>query len=78
MHTGLWKLEESGARLIQVLISYNPFTQAVEAIRFVLYGLVHALSLAVTVVCTLVFFCIALWGYDPQRGMVRRSAGPKA
>ncbi len=50
----------------------------VEAIRFALYGQVHVLSLAVTVACTLVFFGIALWGYDPQRGMVRRSAGPKA
>ncbi len=74
----LWKLEESGARLIHLLASYNPFTHAVEAIRVALYGQVHALSLVVTVVCTLVFFCIALWGYDPQRGMVRRSAGPKA
>lgn len=73
----LWKLEESGARLVYLLAMYNPFTHAVEAMRFALYGQVQVLSLTVTTVCALVFFGIALWGYDPQRGMVRRPAGPK-
>ena len=73
----LWKLEESGARLVYLLAMYNPFTHAVEAMRFALYGQVQVLSLTVTAVCALVFFGIALWGYDPQRGMVRRPAGPK-
>lgn len=73
----LWKLEESGARLVYLLAMYNPFTHAVEAMRFALYGQVQVLSLMVTAVCALVFFGIALWGYDPQRGMVRRPAGPK-
>ena len=43
--------------------------------RFALYGQVQTLSLLVTAACTLLFFGIALWGYDPQRGMTRR---PKA
>jgi ABC-2 type transport system permease protein len=73
----LWKLEESGARLVYLLATYNPFTHAVEAMRFALYGQVQLLSLTVTAVCALVFFGIALWGYDPQRGMLRRPAGPK-
>lgn len=73
----LWKLEESGARLIHTLAMYNPFTHAVEAMRFALYGQVQTLSLLVTAACTLLFFGIALWGYDPQRGMARRPAGPK-
>ena len=73
----LWKLEESGARVIHILASFNPFTHAVEAMRFALYGQVQWLSLGVTAACALVFFGIALWGYDPQRGMARRPAGPK-
>lgn len=68
----LWKLEESGARIVHTLALYNPFTHAVEAIRFALYGQVQGISLLVTAACTLLFFGIALWGYDPQRGMAMR------
>jgi ABC-2 type transport system permease protein len=64
----LWKLEESGARWIHLLAGWNPFTHAVEAMRFALYGQVQAAALLVTAACALVFFAVALWGYDPQRG----------
>ena len=70
----LWKLEESGARWVHLLASVNPFTHAVEAIRFALYGQLQVLSLLVTAGCTLAFFVVALWGYDPQRGVARRPA----
>jgi ABC-2 type transport system permease protein len=72
----LWKLEESGARWIHMLAAYNPFTHAVEAMRFALYGQWNLVSLLVTAGGALLFFAIALRGYDPQRGMTRR-AGPK-
>jgi ABC-2 type transport system permease protein len=69
----LWKLEESGARIVHLLASYNPFTHAVEAMRFALHGQAQWLHLGVTAACILVFFGAALWGYDPQRGMARRA-----
>ncbi len=73
----LWKLEESGARVVHALASVNPFTHAVEAIRFALYGQLLPSSLCIVAGCTGAFFCIALWGYDPQRGVARRPAGGK-
>ncbi|MFN3987452.1 MAG: ABC transporter permease [Rhodocyclaceae bacterium] len=72
----LWKLEESGARVIHFLATWNPFTHAVEAIRFALYGQVAPLSLAIVAGCLGGFFLLAAWGYDPQRGMLKRSGKP--
>lgn len=71
----LWKLEESGAWWILKLAEFNPFTYAVEAIRYATLGQFHGLSWAVVVGCTVVFFALALWGYDPQRGWIRKK-GP--
>jgi ABC-2 type transport system permease protein len=72
----LWKLEESGATWLFTAARYNPFTHAVEALRFALYGQTHSSSLAVVAVGTLVCFALALRGYDPQRGWIRqRGAG---
>lgn len=70
----LWKLEESGAAIVHAVAQWNPFTHAVEAIRFALYGQLAAPSLAIVVGCLAVFFTLAVRGYDPQRGMLRRSA----
>lgn len=68
----LWKLEESGAWLLFEIAQYNPFTHAVEAIRFALYGQWQATSLAVLAGGSVLFFYLALRGYDPQRGWVRQ------
>ncbi|GAB2790447.1 ABC transporter permease [Halomonas shantousis] len=68
----LWKLRESGAQVIYQLSLLNPFTHGVELIRFAMYGQFNALSCAVVFASLLVFFLIAAWGYDPQRGLVRR------
>jgi ABC-2 type transport system permease protein len=68
----LWKLEESGAVWLLKLAEFNPFTHAVEAIRFAMYGQFNATAWAVVVVCSIVFFVLALWGYDPQRGWIRQ------
>jgi ABC-2 type transport system permease protein len=72
----LWKLEESGAAVIHVVARWNPFSHAVEAIRFALYGQVAAGSLAIVVGCLVLFFVLASWGYDPQRGMLKKSGKP--
>ena len=72
----LWKLEESGATVIHFLATWNPFTHAVEAIRFALHGQVAVHSLAIVAGCLAVFFLLAAWGYDPQRGLLRRTGKP--
>lgn len=74
----LWKLEESGAGLVHLLARCNPFTHAVEAIRFALYGQVQVVGLLVTGSCLVLFFCASLWGYDPQRGVTRITAGARS
>ena len=72
----LWKLEESGARVIHFLATWNPFTHAVEATRFALHGQVAVQSLAIVAGCLAAFFTLAAWGYDPQRGMLKRTGKP--
>ncbi|MCX7240716.1 MAG: ABC transporter permease [Burkholderiales bacterium] len=67
----LWKMEESGAQWIYLLTRINPFTHAIEALRFALYAQVEPVSLAVIAVCSLVFYLIAAFGYDPQRGLIK-------
>ncbi len=72
----LWKLEESGATVIHFLATWNPFTHAVEAIRFALHGQLAVHSLAIVAGCLAGFFLLAAWGYDPQRGLLRRTGKP--
>ncbi|MCW5664407.1 MAG: ABC transporter permease [Piscinibacter sp.] len=64
----LWKLEESGAGWVYQIARFNPFTHAVEWIRFALYGKDPGLAPWVVLGCLVVFFGVACWGYDPQRG----------
>lgn len=68
----LWKLEESGAWWLLQLAQWNPFTHVVEAMRFAMYGQLNAVSWAVVMLGSGVFFSLAWWGYDPQRGWIRQ------
>jgi len=70
----LWKLREGGSELLYYVSLANPFTHAVEMIRFALYGMFEPVATAVVVGATIVFFLLAVHGYDPQRGMLRRAA----
>ncbi|MFM7506981.1 MAG: ABC transporter permease [Rubrivivax sp.] len=75
----LWKLEESGARWVYEIARFNPFTHAVEWMRFALYGKDPGLAPAVVLGTLLVCFALASWGYDPQRGfgaLKQRGGGP--
>lgn len=64
----LWKLEESGATWVWQAARFNPFTHAVEWIRFAFYGKDPGASPWVVLGCAAVCFLVAVWGYDPQRG----------
>lgn len=70
----LWKLEESGAEWLHIAARFNPFSHAVELVRFALYQRIEWTSLTVVVGSLLLFFLLAVWGYDPQRGMLRTAA----
>ena len=70
----LWKLREGGSEAIYYVSLVNPFTYAVELIRFALYGMFEPISALVVTGATVLFFLLATIGYNPQRGMIRRTA----
>jgi ABC-2 type transport system permease protein len=72
----LWKLREGGSELIYLASLANPFTYAVELIRHALYGRLEPVAALVVVGSMALFFVLAVLGYDPQRGMLRRTAQP--
>jgi ABC-2 type transport system permease protein len=75
----LWKLEESGANWVYQIARFNPFTHAVEWIRFACYGKDAGESPWVVLVTLALCFGFACWGYDPQRGfgaLAKRGGGP--
>jgi ABC-2 type transport system permease protein len=65
----LWRMKE-GSLLLYQISTVNPFSQAVELIRFALYGQVDPFSLAATAGWTALFLAGALFGYNPARGFV--------
>ncbi|QFU09117.1 Inner membrane transport permease YbhR [Rhodobacteraceae bacterium THAF1] len=67
----LWKMAESSPLLRDICLA-NPFTHAVELIRFALYVELNPWALLWTLLATLAFGLLAIWGYDPARGLVRR------
>lgn len=64
----LWKIKESSETLY-LLASYNPFSQAVELIRFALYGQFNGYAFIYTLVFLLLFMSLAILGYQPSKGM---------
>src|SRR4051812_24313565 len=72
----LWKLREGGSEAIYLISMANPFTHAVEMIRYALYGMFEPVATLVVAGSTVIFFLLAVHGYDPQRGMTRRGPQP--
>ncbi len=70
----LWRVKEGGLALWYVCQA-NPFTHAVELIRFALYLKLDCVSLAVVAGSTILFLALAILGYDPGRGMLARKGG---
>jgi len=74
----LWKLEESGATWVYRVAQLNPFTHAVEWMRFALYGKDPGVAPWVVLGTLALCFTLACWGYDPQRGfggLTKRGGG---
>ena len=70
----LWRLEEVSP-VVAALAWMNPFSHAVELIRFALYLRLEPVALVVCSLAFIAFFVLALWGYDPGRGFwARRTA----
>ncbi|GJD60607.1 ABC transporter permease [Methylobacterium frigidaeris] len=71
----LWRVNESSATLYWIC-QINPFTHAVELVRFALYGAFNPVSCAVVVGTGIAFFVMAVAAYDPGRGLLARRGGP--
>ena len=71
----LWRIREASPPLYEIC-RLNPFTYAVELIRFALYGQIDTISLAIVVGFTVVFLAAAVFAYNPSKGLIARRGGP--
>ena len=70
----LWRVKELGPFLYYVC-AINPFTHAVELIRFAFYQQIAWNSLAAVAGYTALFLVTAIRAYDPGKGMLQRKGG---
>ncbi|MEW8505081.1 MAG: ABC transporter permease [Candidatus Thiodiazotropha sp.] len=70
----LWRIKDSSLVLYEIC-RFNPFTHAVELIRFSLYGGVSWVALMAVVASLSLFLGGAIYGYDPARGLMTRKQG---
>ncbi len=70
----LWKMKES-SEWLHHLAFFNPFSQAVELIRFALYGQFNSFAFIYTLVAFFIFMSIAVLGYNPSKGMMMKKGG---
>ena len=73
----LWHMREASLWLYRVAAA-NPFTHAVELVRFALHGAFNPQALAVVAGTLAVFLALGVWGYQPSRGMAVRAGAPEA
>lgn len=69
----LWRMRESSELLWRICLA-NPFTHAVELIRFALYVQPAPVAAGVVTLALAVFLGFAVWGYDPAHGFRQRAA----
>ena len=69
----LWHVKEASL-LLYYVCQANPFTHAVELIRFALYAQLDPVSAVVLVASTAIFLTLAVYGYDPAKGLMQRRA----
>ncbi|MBE0434842.1 MAG: ABC transporter permease [Methylomicrobium sp.] len=70
----LWKIKES-SELLHDIARYNPFSQAVELIRFALYNQFNQEAFIYTLSAFVIFMTAAILGYNPSKGMMTRKGG---
>jgi len=70
----LWKMKES-SEWLHYFAFYNPFSQAVELIRFSLYGEFNLYAAVYTLSAFFIFMVIAVFGYNPSKGMMMKKGG---
>lgn len=68
----IWITHETHSILGKIAL-INPFTYAVEAIRFGLYGQINAHAILWVAVSFIVFGAAAIWGYNPSHGFIQRT-----
>lgn len=68
----LWKMLEA-SQWLYWLCALNPFTHAVELVRFALYLRFNPLALAVCLGLTLVFALLAVATFNPQHAALRKN-----
>ena len=73
----LWRVREASP-LLYYVCELNPFTHAVELVRFALYCQINWISLAVVAGCTALFMVGAILAYNPSRGFLARRGDPEA
>ena len=71
----LWRVREASPMLYYIC-ELNPFTHAVELVRFALYAEINWASLAVVGGCTALFMVGAILAYDPSHGLLARRGEP--
>jgi ABC-2 type transport system permease protein len=67
----LWKVEEASP-ILRDICGFNPFTYAVELIRFALYGQFESFSALIVAGCMVAFVAGAIIAYDPSKGIITR------
>ena len=70
----LWHVQQASMTLYYICLA-NPFTHAVELVRFALYEKFDPQATAAVVAALIVFMALAVYGYDPGRGLIVRRAG---
>ena len=73
----LWRMREASPFLYEVC-RLNPFTYAVEAIRFALYGQFQWTYIAIVAAITACFLAISFYAYNPSKGLVPLRGAPAA
>ena len=70
----LWRMREASEALYWICL-FNPFTHAVELVRFALYLQFEPTSFTVVALVTLATFGLSAFAYDPGRGVLGRRGG---
>ncbi len=70
----LWRMQQSSLPLYWIS-QINPFTHAVELIRFMLYDSFDPISALILCAYLALFMGLAVVGYDPGRGLLARRGG---